>query len=80
MINSARAESDAMNGRGVGSGAGAEGKILASTEHAGDCGASTRRGEALMLSDGEGGGAYDDGGMSSSLRKRRAGEPSRESV
>lgn len=70
MINSARAESDAMNGRVVG---GAEGRLA---EHSGDCGPGLGRGEALVMSDGEGGGYDDD----MSMRKRRAGEAGRESV
>ncbi|PNY23463.1 Homeobox protein PKNOX1 [Tolypocladium capitatum] len=77
MINSARAESDAMHGR-VGSSAGGEGKILASTERPANYGPPPdRRATALPLSDGEGGVYDEDVG---SLRKRRAGELSRESV
>ncbi|POR35153.1 Homeobox protein PKNOX1 [Tolypocladium paradoxum] len=74
MINSARAESDAMNGR-VGGG---EGKILASTERPVNYGPPpSMRAKPLPLSDGEG-SAYDEG--MGSLRKRRAGELGRESV
>ncbi|KND92399.1 Homeobox protein PKNOX1 [Tolypocladium ophioglossoides CBS 100239] len=77
MINSARAESDAMNGR-VGSSIGGEGKILASTERPVNYGPPPdKRATALPLSDGEG-GAYDE--EIGSLRKQRAGELSRESV
>ncbi|KAJ6444702.1 hypothetical protein O9K51_03098 [Purpureocillium lavendulum] len=80
MINSARVESDAMNGRvGGGGGPSTEGKVLVSTEHNSDYGGHSRRGAAaLPLSDGES-PAYDDD-MSDGLRKRRAGDPGRESV
>ncbi|UNI21483.1 homeodomain super [Purpureocillium takamizusanense] len=77
MINSARVESDATNGRAVGS-ANAESKILASTERNSDYVARGGRGNARPLSDGES-SAYDDD-MSDGLHRRMTGDPSRESV
>lgn len=76
MINSARAESDVMHSR-VGSVAGGDGEILASTERAGDYGGASKRGEALPVSDGEGSAFDEDVGR---LRKRRTGDLGRESV
>ncbi|KAK9442715.1 Homeobox protein PKNOX2 [Metarhizium brunneum] len=55
MINNARAESDAMNGRP--SGSSGDGTVLASTEQSSDF--AGKRDDGLPLSDGEGGG-YDD--------------------
>ncbi|KHO00783.1 homeodomain-containing protein [Metarhizium album ARSEF 1941] len=57
MINNARAESDAMNGRS--SGSSGDGTVLASTEQGSDYSGHGKRDDALPLSDGEGGG-YDD--------------------
>lgn len=66
-----------MSGR-VGSSAVGEGKILASMERPVNYGPPPdKRAQPLPLSDGEG-SAYDED--MGSLRKRRAGELSRESV
>lgn len=72
MINNARAESDAMNGRSSVSG---DGSILASTEHGPDYG--NKRDDGLPLSDSEG-GAYDDD--MSKFHRRRGANLQRESV
>lgn len=73
MINNARAESDAMNGRSGGSNG--DGSVLASTEQGSDYGG--KRDDGLPLSDSEGGGYDDD---MTSLHRRRPTDPSRESV
>ncbi|PFH55606.1 hypothetical protein XA68_17953 [Ophiocordyceps unilateralis] len=72
MINNVRAESEVMSSRGV---VGGEGDMLASTERSSEY--TGKRGEGLPLSDGEG-CSYDEDMRG--LRKRRAGELSRESV
>ncbi|KAK2592528.1 homeodomain super [Conoideocrella luteorostrata] len=69
MINNARAESDAMNGRSC------DGSVLASTEHGSEYGG--KRDDGLPLSDSEG-GVYDDD--LNSIRQRRGGQFERESV
>ncbi|PHH68198.1 hypothetical protein CDD82_744 [Ophiocordyceps australis] len=82
MINSARAEADVISGRIGSAGAGADNKILASTERAADYHTGpVKRHDTynLPLSDGESGG-YDEDMGSSGLRKRRAGDLHRESI
>lgn len=74
MINNARAESDAMNGRSGGSSG--DGSVLASTEQGSDYGG--KRDDGLPLSDGEGEGSYDDDVHG--LHRRRPTDLSRESV
>ncbi|KJZ76100.1 hypothetical protein HIM_04556 [Hirsutella minnesotensis 3608] len=75
MINSARAESEVMNGR-VGGG-NADGDIMSSTERGSDYGGTGKRGEAFTVSDGEG-SVYEE--EMNSMRQRRAGDLNRESV